>query len=69
MVYYSTKLYLAYRVNNDSDITGLSLTASDTGATIYTNPNTTYTLTDSNSDIIIASYIYKWNGTDWVKEN
>ena len=69
MVYYSTKLYLAYRVNNDTEITSLSLTASDTGATIYTNPNTTYTLTDSNTDTIIASYIYKWNGTAWVKES
>jgi len=68
LIYYSTKLYLAYRVNNDSEITGLSLTSSDTGATIYTNPGTTYTLLDSNSDIIISSTIYKWNGTSWIKE-
>ena len=68
MVYYSTKLYLAYRVNNDSEITGLSLGANDSGATIYTNPETTYTIVDSNNDALLASYIYKWNGTAWVKE-
>ena len=68
MVYYSTKLYLAYRVNNDSEITGLSLGANDSGATIYTNPGTTYTIVDSNSDALLAAYIYKWNGTAWVKE-
>ena len=68
MVYYSTKLYLAYRVNNDSEITGLSLGANDSGATIYTNPGTTYSITDSAGDALLASYIYKWNGTAWVKE-
>lgn len=68
MVYYSTKLYLAYRVNNDSEITGLSLGANDSGATIYTNSGTTYTIVDSNNDALLASYIYKWNGTAWVKE-
>lgn len=68
MVYYSTKLYLAYRVNNDSEITGLSLGASNSGATIYTNPGTTYSITDSAGDTLLASYIYKWNGTAWVKE-
>ena len=68
MVYYSTKLYLAYRVNNDSEITGLSLGANNSGATIYTNPGTTYSITDSAGDTLLASYIYKWNGTAWVKE-
>ena len=68
MVYYSTKLYLAYRVNNDSEITGLSLGASNSGATIYTNPGTTYSITDSAGDTLLASYIYKWNGSAWVKE-
>jgi len=68
MIYFSTKIYLAYRVSNDSDITGLSLGASDTGATIYTNKGSTYTITDSNSDVLIAEYIYKWNGTAWVKQ-
>ena len=68
MVYFSTKLYLAYRVNNDSEITALSLGASNSGATIYTNLGTTYSITDSNGDALIASYIYKWNGTAWVKE-
>ena len=68
MVYFSTKLYLAYRVNNNSEITALSLGASNSGATIYTNPGTTYTITDSNGDALVASYIYKWNGSAWVKE-
>ncbi len=68
MVYFSTKLYLAYRVNNDSEITALSLGASNSGATIYTNPGTTYSITDSNGDALIASYIYKWSGTAWIKE-
>ena len=68
MVYYFTKLYLAYRVNNDSEITGLSLGANNSGATIYTNPGTTYSITDSASDTLLESYIYKWNGTAWVKE-
>ena len=68
MVYYSTKLYIAYRVNNDSEITGLSLGSTNSGATIYTNPGTTYSITDSNGDALIAAYIYKWNGTAWVKE-
>ena len=68
MVYYSTKLYLAYRVNNDSEITALSLGANNSGATIWTNIGTTYSIVDSNSDVLIASYIYKWNGTAWVKE-
>jgi len=69
MIYYSTKIYLAYRVSNDSDITGLSLGIDDTGATIYTNKGSTYTITDSNTDVLVAEYIYKWNGTAWVKEN
>lgn len=68
MVYYFTKLYLAYRVNNDSEITGLSLGANNSGATIYTNPGTTYSIIDSASDVLLESYIYKWNGTAWVKE-
>ena len=68
MVYFSTKLYLAYRVNNDSEITALSLGASNSGATIYTNSGTTYSITDSAGDALIASYIYKWSGTAWVKE-
>jgi hypothetical protein len=68
MIYYSTKIYLAYRVSNDTDITGLSLGASDTGATIYTNKGSTYTITDSNTDVLVAEYIYKWNGTAWVKQ-
>ena len=68
MIYFSTKIYLAYRVSNDSDITGLSLGASDTGATIYTNKGSTYTITDSNTDVLVAEYIYKWNGTAWVKQ-
>ncbi len=68
MIYFSTKIYLAYRVSNDSDITGLSLGATDTGATIYTNKGSTYTITDSNTDVLIAEYIYKWNGTAWVKQ-
>ena len=68
IIYYSTKLYLAYRVNNDSEITGLSLGASNSGATIYTNPNTTYSITDSAGDTLLASYIYKWNGSAWVKQ-
>lgn len=68
MIYFSTKIYLAYRVSNDSDITGLSLGIDDTGATIYTNKGSTYTITDSNSDVLVAEYIYKWNGTAWVKQ-
>jgi hypothetical protein len=68
LLYYSNKLYLAYRVNNDSDITSLSLGINDTGATIYTTKGSTYTITDSNTDVLIAEYIYKWNGTDWVKQ-
>ena len=68
MVYYFTKLYLAYRVNNDSEITGLSLGVNNSGATIYTNSGTTYSITDSAGDALLASYIYKWNGTAWVKE-
>lgn len=68
MIYFSTKIYLAYRVNNDSEITGLSLTSNDTGATIYTNKGSTYTITDSNSDVLIAEYIYKWDGADWIKQ-
>jgi len=68
MVFYSTKLYLAYRVNNDSEITGLSLGSSNSGATIYTNKGTTYSLTDSTGATIIAESIYKWNGTAFVKE-
>lgn len=69
MVFYSTKLYLAYRVNNDSEITGLSLGSSNSGATIYTNKGTTYSLTDSTGATIIAESIYKWNGTAFVKES
>ena len=68
MVYYSTKLYLAYRVNNDSEITALSLGANNSGATIWTNIGTTYSITDSAGDALLASYIYKWNGTAWVKQ-
>ena len=68
MVYYSTKLYLAYRVNNDSEITALSLGTNNSGATIWTNIGTTYSITDSAGDALLASYIYKWNGTAWVKE-
>ena len=68
MVYYSTKLYLAYRVNNDSEITALSLGANNSGATIWTNIGTTYSITDSAGNALLASYIYKWNGTAWVKQ-
>ena len=68
MVFYSTKLYLAYRVNNDSEITGLSLGANNSGATIYTNKGTTYSLTDSTGATIAAEFVYKWNGTAFVKE-
>ena len=69
MVFYSTKLYLAYRVNNDSEITGLSLGSTNSGATIYTNKGTTYSLTDSTGATIVAESIYKWNGTAFVKES
>ena len=69
MVFYSTKLYLAYRVNNDSEITALSLGSTNSGATIYTNKGTSYSLTDSTGATIIAESIYKWNGTAFVKEN
>jgi len=68
MIYFSTKIYIAYRVSNDSEITALSLGASNSGATIYTNSGTTYSITDNNGDVLIASTVFKWNGTAWVKE-
>ena len=54
--------------SNDSEITALSLGASNSGATIYTNSGTTYSITDSNGDVLIASTVFKWNGAAWVKE-
>ena len=68
MLYYSGTLYIALRVNTDAEITALSLGAGDVGATIFTNPSTTFTITDSLAAVLIANTIYKWDGTQWIKQ-